>query len=151
MKLNLGACDNFMADYINVDIVPHDGIFVADLSKDWPWPDNSVDEILAYDIIEHLPDKIHTMNEMWRVLKPNKEVKIRVPTTEGTGAFQDPTHVSFWNRRSFLYYTADNRYRERFANHYGIKASFQVNYEVTIVTQDGPVLNITLAAIKKDD
>ena len=27
------------------------------------------------------------------------------PSTDGRGAFQDPTHVSFWNSNSFWYYT----------------------------------------------
>ncbi len=40
----------------------------------------------------------------------------------GRGAFQDPTHVSFWNENSFLYYTrsAQARYVPR------ITARFQV-------------------------
>ena len=28
-----------------------------------------------------------------------------IPSTDGRGAFQDPTHVSYWNENSFLYYT----------------------------------------------
>jgi len=27
------------------------------------------------------------------------------PSTDGRGAFQDPTHVGFWNSNSFWYYT----------------------------------------------
>jgi len=30
---------------------------------------------------------------------------IEIPSTDGRGAFQDPTHVSYWNENSFLYYT----------------------------------------------
>ena len=28
-----------------------------------------------------------------------------MPSTDGRGAWCDPTHVSFWNSRSFRYYT----------------------------------------------
>ncbi len=37
------------------------------------------------------------MNEIWRICKPGATLDILVPSTDGRGAFQDPTHVSFWN------------------------------------------------------
>lgn len=92
----------------------------------WPWEDNSVDAIRAHDVIEHLPSPLHTMNEIWRVLKPGARIEIVVPTTEGRGADQDPTHISRWNRNSFLYYTAGIGERERFGSHYGSIARFKV-------------------------
>lgn len=148
MKLNLGCCDAPMEGFINVDIAPAPGVEVADLREAWPWADSSVQFVRAYDIIEHLPDKIFTMNELWRVLAPGGQAEISVPTTDGTGAWQDPTHVSFWNRRSFLYYEAGNPYRERFANFYGIKAKFRIARERTDQTVDGPRLTILLEAVK---
>ena len=148
MKLNLGCCDVILADYVNVDRSPRPGVIVADLNLPWPWPTNSVEAIRAFDVIEHLINKIHTMNELWRVLKPGGEVRIVVPTTDGPGAWQDPTHVSFWNRRSFMYYEDGNVYRERFAESYGITARFKIVEEQLHQTQDGPKLGITLTAVK---
>lgn len=148
MNLNLGCCDALLTGYVNVDLLPAPGITVADLREPWPWPDGSVDHIKAFDIIEHLPDKIFTMNEMWRVLRSRGQAEIAVPTTDGTGAWQDPTHVSFWNRRSFLYYEAGNPYRERFTEHYGITAKFRVVSEHTRQSLDGPRLTIVLEAVK---
>lgn len=147
-KLNLGCCDRLLPGYVNVDIHPAPGVEVADLSKPWPWEDSSVAEIIAHDVIEHLPDKILTMNEMHRVLRAGGEAEIIVPTTDGPGAFQDPTHVSFWHRRSFLYYEVGNPYRERFAESYGITARFRVVSESEEMTTDGPKLTIRLAAVK---
>ncbi len=57
------------------------------------------------DAIEHLKDPIQTMKELYRCLAPNGWVLINVPSTDGRGAFQDPTHVTFWNSNSFWYYT----------------------------------------------
>jgi glycosyltransferase involved in cell wall biosynthesis len=149
MKLNLGCCDAAVAGFVNVDIVAGPGVDqVADLAAPWPWSDNSVEYVRAWDIIEHLPDKIMTMNEIYRVLMPGGRAEIAVPTTDGTGAFQDPTHVSFWNRRSFLYYEAGNPYRERFANSYGIKARFRTVSERIDRSVDGPRLTIILEAVK---
>jgi hypothetical protein len=88
------------------------------------------------------------MNELWRVLGPGGTAEIAVPTTDGPGAFQDPTHVSFWNRRSFLYYEDRNPYRERFARHYGITARFCVLNEHVDQSVDGPRLTIVLQAVK---
>lgn len=152
--LNLGCADNLLKDFVNVDrqfepsIHGSFEILVTDLTEQWPWAPASVDFILACDIIEHLPDKIFTMNEAWRVLKPQGQMLIEVPTTAGPGAFQDPTHVSFWNERSFLYFTAFNIYRERFAKSYGIRAAFRVISQNIDQTDDGPKLTIRLEAVK---
>jgi hypothetical protein len=148
VKLNLGSCDAPLAGHVNVDVVPGPGIEPADLTRPWPWPDGAAEHVRAWDIIEHLPDKIHTMNELWRVLAPAGTAEIAVPTTDGPGAFQDPTHVSFWNRRSFLYYEDGNPYRERFARHYGITARFRVLHERVDQSPDGPRLTMLLQAVK---
>ena len=125
MRLNLGCCDQILQEWWNVDIVkPCDEL--VDLREPWPWADNSMDEIRAHDIIEHLPDKIHTMNEAWRVLKPGGKLDILVPTTEGRGAWQDPGHVSFWNRNSFFYFEHGNAHLTRFAPANGVRCAFRV-------------------------
>ncbi len=122
---------------------------LADLSKPWPWEDSSIDHIRAHDIIEHLADKIHTMNEAWRVLKPGGIFEIAVPTTDGPGAWQDPTHVSFWNRNSFMYFEAGNPHLVRFGRAYGIKCAFRILREQLEQVFDGVTkLTITLAAVK---
>lgn len=125
MKLNLGACDRTIPGYLSVDIVPPADILM-DLSKPWNLPDSSVEEILAYDIVEHLPDKIQTMNEIWRVLKLGGRATIEVPTTRGVGAVCDPQHVSYWSAGSFEYYEKGNPARERFRASYGIRADFKI-------------------------
>jgi ubiquinone/menaquinone biosynthesis C-methylase UbiE len=125
MRLNLGACDRKVPGFLSVDIVPP-ADFVADLSKPWPWPDSSVDEVAAFDIIEHLPDKRHTMNELWRVLKNGARASIGVPTVRGVGSVCDPTHVSYWSAGDFEYYEKGNFARERFRSYYGIVADFRI-------------------------
>ena len=77
-------------------------------------------------MIEHLQDRLHTMNEIWRICKPNAKVDIRVPSTDGRGAFQDPTHVSFWNINSFLYYCVDFPPYLELCKRYGFRGAFKV-------------------------
>ncbi len=115
VKLNLGSNRFPKAGYINVDQEPLPGVnLVADLNQPWPWEDESVDFIRANHVFEHLqgPDpakvagQIWCMNEAFRVLKPGGELDIEVPSTAGPGAFQDPTHVTFWNENTFFYFQA---------------------------------------------
>jgi predicted SAM-dependent methyltransferase len=126
VKLNLGACDRKIVEYLSVDIVAPADI-VTDLSKPWPWADSSIQAVKAFDIIEHIEDKIHFMNELHRVLIPGGKAEIEVPNaTHGAGAFQDPTHCSFWTMNSFQYFEERSSYRKRFAKAYGITARFNV-------------------------
>lgn len=147
-KLNLGCSDRHIAGHVNVDRVPPADI-ITNLAERWPWEDSSIDEIVAHDIIEHLPDKILTMNEAYRVLKHGGLFKVIVPTIDGPGAFQDPTHVSYWHRNSFWYYTHGDAHRERFGKAYGVEARFVVRHESTARGIAGIVhLAIDLEAVK---
>ena len=101
--LDLGGRFSAATGYTTVDLKNAD--VVCDLNQTWPFPDNSVGVVRAHDVFEHLRDPLHTMKELYRVLAPDGYALIQVPSTEGRGAFQDPTHVSFWNQNSFLYYT----------------------------------------------
>jgi hypothetical protein len=48
---------------------------------------------------------IDFMNQAYSKLAPGGWLLVDVPSSEGKGAFCDPTHVSFWNDLSFRYYT----------------------------------------------
>lgn len=168
MKLNICCADRLKEGYLNVDIVvpkaplgripgglPGFDFQQVNLNGPWPWSDSSITEVHAYDAIEHLPNHIHTMNEAWRVLEPGGVFDIDVPTTDGRAAWQDPTHVSFWNRNSFWYYKDGNPHRERFGVAYGVKARFRVLDEKSMM---GPVdvfgpgftkLHIVMEAVKE--
>ena len=105
-KLDLGGGIDGSKLYETVDL--KGGDTKCDLNGKWCFDDNSVGVIRAYDVFEHLKDPVHTMKELYRVLAPGGYALIQVPSTDGRGAFQDPTHVSFWNENSFLYYTDRN-------------------------------------------
>ena len=129
MRINLGCCDDIRPGYLNVDVCPPCDQIVDLTVAPWPWPDSSVDEIVARDVIEHLPDTRQTMAEAWRVLKPGGIFRVQVPDcSEGDGGKCDPTHVSEWNRSSFEYFYPGIAERERFRQntYYGIKADFVI-------------------------
>jgi Predicted O-linked N-acetylglucosamine transferase, SPINDLY family len=126
LRVDIGCGDRKPDNFVGVDVCPGLGVdIVADLNQRFPFPDNSVDELRAYDTIEHLVDRIHTMNEIWRICKDGAKVDILVPSTDGRGAFQDPTHVSFWNINSFLYYCIDFPNYIDLCRKYGFKGAFK--------------------------
>jgi SAM-dependent methyltransferase len=106
---DLGGSIDPQPGFVSVDKVNAD--IVCDLDDRWPIEDKSAGIIRASHIIEHLKDPIHTMNEMYRVLAPGGWAFIEVPSTDGRGAWQDPTHRSYWNENSFWYYTRKSHAR----------------------------------------
>jgi glycosyltransferase involved in cell wall biosynthesis len=96
---------------------------IFDLDKpNWPLKDGSVGVFRCQDAIEHMKDGLQTMKEIHRCLRWGGWAIIEVPSTDGRGAFQDPTHVSFWNSNSFWYYT-----RAQQAHFIGSPVRFQMN------------------------
>ena len=118
MKVDLGGGLNPYPNYYEIDL-RKDADCVHDLNDGIPLPDNSVGVINASHIIEHLYDKTKIMSEIHRVLAPGGWAFIEVPSTDGRGAFQDPTHVSYWNENCFLYYT--NSYLANFIDNKTIR------------------------------
>jgi glycosyltransferase involved in cell wall biosynthesis len=106
--------------YESVDL--ENGHIKHDLNKPWPFEDGSIGLIRAHDAMEHLKDPLLTMKEAYRCLVPNGWFLTFTPSTDGRGAFQDPTHVSFWNSNSFWYYT-----RAQQAQYIGTPVRFQLN------------------------
>lgn len=115
LRLHLGAGHAPLDEYLNVDIEPLPGIdLIVDLNKiPWPWETGSVDEVFSQDCFEHLyplgiaegqRNIIALLTEVHRILKPNGLIELTVPSTDGRGAFQDPTHITYWNRNTFLYF-----------------------------------------------
>ena len=102
--IDIGGGLNPRPGYLTIDQEGAD--ITCDLNDGIPLPDNSVGVINASHVIEHLRDKTKTMSEIHRVLAHGGWAFIEVPSTDGRGAFQDPTHVSYWNENSFLYYTS---------------------------------------------
>ena len=149
-KIDIGGGLFPREGYESVDV--KNGMIIADLNKKWPFEDGEVGVINASHVIEHLVDKHHTMSEIHRVLADMAWVFIDVPSTDGRGAFQDPTHVSYWNQNSFWYYT-----REEQANFiYNKDIKFQDYLLDTFYPNDWhrdnhiPITRTFLSAIKSD-
>jgi SAM-dependent methyltransferase len=140
MKVDLCCGTRKPEGFVGVDYFAGAGVdIVANLNDHFPFDDNSVDVLRAHDAIEHLPNRIHTMNEIWRICKPNAVVDIFVPSTDGRGAFQDPTHVSYWNINSFLYYSVDHQGTLELCQRYGFQGAFKIKQLFNIGGADGVI------------
>lgn len=150
--LDLGAAHNKAAGYLGVDKYPANGVdIVADVTNGIDLPESSVGLIRAVDFLEHVPDKIALFNELYRVLAHGGLLISLTPSTDGRGAFQDPTHVAFYNENSFWYFT--NREFARFVP--TIRCRFQSSRLVTYFPDDWhrehniPYVCANLIAIKE--
>lgn len=127
MRLNLACGKNLFEGegYINVDKYPHPGVTVVDLDVlPWPWETDSIDAIASNNGLEHLAplgigmaqrNIIAILREIHRILKPGGVAVICVPSTEWGGAFQDPTHVTYWNHKTFHYFIEESDLHADFA------------------------------------
>ena len=123
MKLNLGCGYRPIEGYVNLDNRQLPGVdVVADCNERLPFEDNTFDEVKASDFLEHLHNdkRIHIMEEIYGILKPNGIIDTFTPSTDGRGGDCDPTHYAFWNEVSFRYYMAGPC-----RDLYGIKALFE--------------------------
>ncbi len=104
LSLDLGGRLNCPDGYLSVDL--QDSDYILNLNDPWHYfEDSSVGVLRAYHVLEHLPDTIHFFNEAYRVLSPGGLLLIEVPSSNGKGAFSDPTHVRFFNDMSFEYFS----------------------------------------------
>lgn len=83
LKLHLACGHDYDESYINVDLyAPEDAVCDVrfDVQK-LPYPDNSVDEIKAFHIIEHFHffEIKEVLNEWFRVLKPGGKLYLETP------------------------------------------------------------------------
>lgn len=96
MKLDLGCGTRKTEGYIGVDCRAFDGVdVICDIGKDkWPWGDDTVDEVICSHTVEHLtgPERIHFVNELYRVLRKGGKAAIIVPHWSSCRAYGDLTH-----------------------------------------------------------
>lgn len=83
LKLNLGSGDNRIDGFVSVDLYDNTADVQADVCE-LPFNNNSVGEIVAYQVVEHVPyHKSQKMfDEMYRVLSVGGTVKIETPDVD---------------------------------------------------------------------
>jgi SAM-dependent methyltransferase len=104
LVLNLGSGRDKRPDCVNADIR-------SDVGADWVVDigrpiviDRQFEQILAFDVLEHIPDLQQAMTNCRDLLVDGGEMHIHVPYDLSHGAWQDPTHVRAFNEKSWVYF-----------------------------------------------
>lgn len=113
IKLNLGCGSHILPGWVNLDISALPGVdIVHDIEKlPLPFADNSVEEILCQDVLEHV-DYIPVLRDLHRIMKTGGTITIRVPHFTSRHNFIDPTHKKRFSINTFDFF---------------VKGSFQQN------------------------
>lgn len=150
IRLNLGSGYRYIEGWTNIDnreCTKPD--VVLDVLNGLLYEDNTVSEIRAFDFLEHIPlgRTVEVIEEIYRVLKPGGKFESFTPSTDSRAAFQDPTHVSFWNKNSWFYF-CEIEHRML----YGIKANFSGTIEDQISDSANHIIHThcVLYAVKEE-
>lgn len=97
MKLNIGSGYKRIPGYTNVDsdknCNPDYVVNLDDVNLTLPFPDNSVEEVIAHHILEHIGDGyFRLLQELYRVCKSGATIDIIVPHPNHEVYLCDPTH-----------------------------------------------------------
>ncbi|PHS26997.1 MAG: SAM-dependent methyltransferase [Robiginitomaculum sp.] len=106
---SMAGCEN----YHSADLHPGRARHCADI-QDLPFPDNHFDWAMANHVLEHVPDDMRALLEIFRVLKPGGRALLTVPqnwsrestyesheitnTALAFAHYADPLHVRFYGR-----------------------------------------------------
>lgn len=128
MKLDLACGQNKQPGFKGVDIAPGPGVdFVVDLEK-FPWApfeDDSVEEFYASHYVEHTPDLLKFMDEIWRIAIDGAKVTFVAPYYTSIRAWQDPTHKRAISEATWMYFNREWRKANKL-DHYPVKCNFEV-------------------------
>jgi len=91
LDLGTGKGNKRPLGFIGVDIHGGKGILKVDLRKRWPWKSKSVDEVHCDYLLQYFnaAERVHFMQELYRVLKPEGKAVIIVPYWCAHKAYMD--------------------------------------------------------------
>jgi len=80
-KIHLGCGHNHLDGWLNTDLIPNNKRIRLDVSKKYPFDDDTFDYAFSEHVIEHIPYQIGRMmiSEAFRVLKPGGVIRISTP------------------------------------------------------------------------
>lgn len=92
--LDVGCGSAKYPDAVGLDISPQTAADVVHDLDVFPYPleDDSFDQVLMQDVIEHLRDPIAVIEELVRVCRPGARIQLRTPHFSSMLAYSDPTH-----------------------------------------------------------
>lgn len=160
IKLDLGCGQNPKEGFEGVDLYGDKATHKVDLFKfPWPFKDNSISEIHASHLLEHIPARevefrdlmggdgaddsyvgadmlFAFMDECWRIMKPDTWMTVIVPSGRSNRAFWDPTHRRFFMQETFLYFARAWR-KQNGLDHYRVTCNFGLDVTHSMPNEEG--------------
>lgn len=109
--LDVGCGTNKFEGAIGIDKNPRTA---ADVLHDlgdipYPFPDNEFDLIVSSHVIEHVPDVMALITELYRISKPGARIRLVTPHYTNPDWASDPTHKNHFNSYSFNTFIPEKR------------------------------------------
>jgi SAM-dependent methyltransferase len=109
--LDVGCGSNKYPGAIGVDNNPRTA---ADVIHDlgavpYPFEENEFEEIISRHVVEHVPDVMAFVTELYRITKPGGRIKLVTPHYTNPDWANDPTHRNHFNSYSFNVFMPDRR------------------------------------------
>lgn len=137
MKINLGCGLKRLPGYVNIDDDPtievDCRVNLDDVNIKLPFDDNTVEEILAHHILEHIGDGfIPLMKELYRVAKDGCVLDIIVPHHFHEVFYGDPTHKRPITVNGMLHFDKEHcdKHSVAFNSNTGIANKFGINFKM---------------------
>ena len=104
--LNIGAGTTHIPGFVNIDQSPRADIALDLSSEPLPFHDNSVDLVFSYHTLEHVPNYLFALGEIYRVVRHGGLVLLGLPYVTLTEFnLVNPYHFHHFSEHSFDFFT----------------------------------------------
>jgi SAM-dependent methyltransferase len=87
-----------------------DADVIHDLGRfPYPFPDDEFDLVVSFHVIEHVPDVMGFVTELYRITKPGGRIRLVTPHYTNPDWASDPTHKNHFNSYSFDTFVPEKR------------------------------------------
>jgi len=146
MRLLLGCGDERRDGWERVDRSPRaapDVVHDLDVVP-WPFEDDSVEEVEANDVLEHLADVVRFMDECWRVLVPGGRLRIKAVSWRSENLWRDPTHRRGFHVDTFGYFDPSQSWGQKYGKFYSDR-----QWRLLLALDDGDAVRAEMVPIKE--
>ena len=110
VNLDIGGALDPQKDFIILDERDHPNVDIRHSFQDFPYPlpDDSIDLIKTANVVERISRENKTfikfMDELWRILKPERQLAIATYYAGSSMFYQDPCNVNPCNETTWAYF-----------------------------------------------